>query len=98
MLKKFAALSLSLLICMSLLPGQAGAMDAPENEQPVQAEDAEDRNASNDADVGIMPCIYVPLEPPPSGYGGGIGAGDSNGAGGKWGSGTGGSFGSFLWP
>lgn len=41
MLKKLTALSLSLLICLSLLPGKAAAMDVPENETPVQAEDVD---------------------------------------------------------
>lgn len=56
MLKKLAALSLSLLICLSLLPGQAGAMDAPENEPPVQAEDVENPVSPEDADAGIALC------------------------------------------
>ena len=55
MLKKLTALSLSLLICLSLLPGQAGAMDAPENEPPVQAEDVENPVSPEDADAGIAP-------------------------------------------
>ena len=38
MLKKLATLSLSLLLCLSLLPGQASAMDAPENDSPAQAD------------------------------------------------------------
>lgn len=53
MLKKLTTLSLSLLICLSLLPGQASATDAPENEPPVQAEDVENQDPPNDADAGI---------------------------------------------
>lgn len=55
MLKKLTALSLSLslLLCLSLLPGQASAMDAPENEPPVQTEDVENQDSPNDADAGI---------------------------------------------
>lgn len=47
MLKKLASLLLS------LLPGQASAMDAPENEPPVQTEDVENQDSPNDADAGI---------------------------------------------
>ena len=35
-LKKFVSLLLSLLICLSLLPGQVSAVDAPEGAPPVQ--------------------------------------------------------------
>lgn len=37
-LKKLASLLLSLLICLSLSPGQADAVDAPEGAPPVQTE------------------------------------------------------------
>lgn len=74
MLKKLTALSLSLLICLSLIPGQAGAMDAPENEPPVQAEDVENPVSPEDADAGIAPCQavgYDILGPGENGSGGG---------------------------
>ena len=70
MLKKLATLSLSLLICLSLLPGQASAMDAPENEPPVQTEDVENQDSPNDADVGIAPYRLVMDERGLSGGGG----------------------------
>lgn len=86
MLKKLTALSLSLLICLSLLPGQASAMDAPENEPSVQAEDVENQDSPNDADAGIAP--YRVLQDDDRGFrgiGGGIGAGDQYGNGNPWG-------------
>ena len=81
MLKKLTALSLSLLICLSLLPGQAGAMDAPENEPPVQAEDVENPVSPEDADAGFAPCQAECQDPLDKRVGGGLGAWDSNGAG-----------------
>lgn len=79
MWKKLTALSLSLLICLSMLPTQAGAMDAAEDEVPVQIEDA---------DAGIALCTVVSnseggigsgSNPPPRPAG--PGANDQNGAG-----------------
>ena len=82
MLKKLIPLSLSLLICLSLLPGQAGAMEAMENGQPIQAENVGENDGS-----GIAPCralpqiIWGPGEgpgehpfPTPGGPGGGAGS------------------------
>lgn len=87
MLKKLTALSLSLLLCLSLLPGQASAMDVPDNELPVQAEDVENQVSPEDADAGIAPCITVVWGPgEDSGTPGGvIGAGDLTGSGSTWG-------------
>ena len=53
-LKKLASLLLSLLICLSLLPAQAGAADAPENDPPVQIEAAEP-DRPGDPDELVMP-------------------------------------------
>lgn len=55
MLKKLIPLSLSLLICLSLLPGRAGAMEVMENGQPIQAENVGENNGS-----GIAPCMAHP--------------------------------------
>lgn len=41
MLKNLASLLLSLLICLSLLPGQAGAADTTEGAPPVRTEASE---------------------------------------------------------
>ncbi len=95
MLKKLTALSLSLLICLSLLPGQAGAMDAPENEPPVQAEDVENPVSPEDADAGIAPCRMECQDPLDKNAGGGIW--ESNGAGGPVGADPG-HLGSMLQP
>lgn len=92
MLQKLTALSLSLLICLSLLPCQAGAMDASEDETPVQAADVEDQISPEDSDAGIAPCMYVPEKIPSVGASG-VGAGDFYGGGGAVGgpmTGTGG--------
>ena len=50
MLKKLTALSL--LICLSMLPSRAGAMDAAEDEPGVRAEE---QISPEDADAGIAP-------------------------------------------
>lgn len=86
MWKKLTALSLSLLICLSMLPAQAGAMDAAEDEQPLQAED---QVSPENGDAGIAP--YAMVDYPHEGDGGGSyvppprpagpGAGDQNGPG-----------------
>lgn len=88
MWKKLTALSLSLLICLSMLPAQAGAMDAAEDEQPVQAED---QISPEDADAGIAPCREYFFDPAEGtgGLGAGLGAGDTYGGGGAWGPGGG---------
>ena len=84
MLKKLIPLSLSLLICLSPLPGRAGAMEAMENGQPIQAE-----NVGENTGSGVAPCmahgpdIWAPGEGPgnggtvstPGGPGGGAGGG-----------------------
>lgn len=85
MLKKLTALSLSLLICLSLLPGKAAAMDVPENETPVQAEDV-DQISPEDAGAGIAPCMFVVPDIPPVGASG-VGAGDYYGNGNEYGGG-----------
>lgn len=82
MLKKLTALSLSLLICLSLLPGKAAAMDVPENETPVQAEDV-DQISPEDAGAGIAPCKAVANTVLDDKTGGGLPLGESNGAGGN---------------
>ena len=86
MLKKLTALSLSLLICVSLLPSQAGAMDVSENEPSIQAEEMEIQGFSNDADAGIAPCHVVnAVTPEPNpGIGGIIGGWDGRGDGGSF--------------
>ena len=78
MLKKLTALSLSLLICLSMLPSQAGAMDAAEDEPGVRAEE---QISPEDADAGIAPCQAECQDPLDKRVGGGLGAWDSNGAG-----------------
>lgn len=54
MLKKLASLLLSLLICLSLLPGQAGAADAPEDIPPDRIEAPEGKRP-DDPDALVMP-------------------------------------------
>ena len=97
MLKKLTALSLSLLICLSLLPCQAGAMDAPEDEQPIQAEDMENLGSSENGGADAAPDRVTA---PSYNDGGGdplphpgniIGGGDQNGTGASHGVKTGGS-------
>lgn len=89
MLKKLTALSLSLLICLSLLPSQAGAMDVPKNEEPLQAEDMENLGSFNGGDTGIAPCFVVstPIGNDPGGTGGAP-LGDYYGGGGSYGGGS----------
>ncbi len=86
MWKKLTALSLSLLICLSMLPTQAGAMDAAEDEQPVQVEE---QVSPEDADAGIAPCQEVPIPPPDRPGIDYIGPGDLYGGGGNYGPGAG---------
>lgn len=52
MLKKLASLLLSLLLCLSLLPGQALAADDPAPVDPSVIEEPEE--------PGIMPLAEVP--------------------------------------
>ena len=90
MLKKLTILSLSLLLCLSLLPSQAGAMDISEDEPFIQAGDVASQVSPGDADAGIAPCYAVPFHPGDEGgggFGGGIGAGDYYGSGATWGGG-----------
>ena len=87
MLKKLATLSLSLLLCLSLLPGQASAMDAPENDSPAQAEDVGNQVSPENADAGIAPCRADGFDFGAGGLGDGIGANDTDGSGRPWGSG-----------
>lgn len=53
MLKKLVSLLLSLLLCLSLLPGQAGAAGIPEDVPTVQAETSE--APPDDPDELVMP-------------------------------------------
>lgn len=57
MLKKLASLLLSLLLCLSLLPGQARAADVPEDLPPIQTESLEAARPDDpdDPDGQIMP-------------------------------------------
>lgn len=52
--KKLASLLLSLLICLSLLPGQADAADVPGNEPLVQIEAPEAERPDNPDEL-VMP-------------------------------------------
>lgn len=89
MLKKLTALSLSLLLCMALLPGQASATDVPENELPVQAEDVENQISPEGTVAGLARGPVPPIGPSEGGTPGGvIGAGDLYGNGIPWGGGT----------
>jgi hypothetical protein len=54
-LKKLASLLLSLLLCLSLLPGQAIAADTMEDVPPVQTE-APETGHPNDPDELITPA------------------------------------------
>lgn len=54
MQKRLASLLLSLLLCLSLLPGQAIAADTMEDVPPVQTE-APETDHPNDPDELIMP-------------------------------------------
>lgn len=85
MLKKLTAMSLSLMICLSLLPGKAAAMEDPENGTPVQVEDAENQTSPEDANAGIAPCKAVANTVLDDKAGGGVSLGESNGAGGNFG-------------
>ena len=51
MLKKLTALFLSLLLCLSLLPSQAGAMDDSKDKSPIQAEDMENAGSPENGDA-----------------------------------------------
>lgn len=54
MLKKLASLLLSLLLCLSLLPGQAHASGLPEDTPPVRTEASEPKQP-DDPDGLVMP-------------------------------------------
>lgn len=84
MLKKLATLSLALLLGLSLLPGQASAMDVPEERLPIQEISMEKVGTIGDAGAGNAPCIAIffrPRDVVGDGFGGGIGAGDNYGSG-----------------
>lgn len=59
-LKKLVSLLLSLLICLSLLPGQAGAVDALEGAPPVQTE-APEATQSGETENLVMPFFLGEL-------------------------------------
>ena len=60
MLKKFAALTLSLLLCLSLLPSQVLAASVPEPDDPVIQVDPLDPDEPDDPDPA-MPASAVEL-------------------------------------
>ena len=55
-LKKLVSLLLSLLICLPLLLGLAGAVDAPEGAPPVQTEASEAAQPNKTEDL-VMPVF-----------------------------------------
>lgn len=57
-MKKFTSLLLSLLLCLCLLPGQAGAAGAPESGPTVQTEASEEVRP-DDPDELVMPAAEV---------------------------------------
>ena len=70
MLKKLASLLLSLLICLSLLPGQVDAADTTESGPPVQME-ASETGQPDDPDEPVMSVAEEMPEEDNSKYGGG---------------------------
>ena len=62
MLKKLASLLLSLLLCLSLLPGQARASDepVPPADPPVIVEPVEPEEPNGPEDPPIMPMAEGP--------------------------------------
>lgn len=70
MLKKLASLLLSLLICLSLLPGQADAADTTESGLPLQMEASEVEHPDN-PDAPVMPVAEEIPEEDNLKYGGG---------------------------
>ena len=61
MLKKFAALTLSLLLCLSLLPSHVLAASVPEPDDPVTQVDPLDPDEPDDADpVMAASAVSVP--------------------------------------
>lgn len=66
MLKKLTSLLLSLLLCLSLLPGQARAADEPDPRQPPVIEELlepEDPSEAEPPEVPMMPMSEeVPRE------------------------------------
>ena len=56
MLKKLAALFMSLMICLSLLPGQARANELPENNDPPAQVEIQDSETSDEPEPPVMPA------------------------------------------
>lgn len=73
MLKKLASLLLSLLICLSLLPGQADAADTTESGLPLhmEASEVEQPDDPDNADAPVMPVAEEIPEEDNLKYGGG---------------------------
>lgn len=55
MLKKLAALLLSLLLCLSLLPGQAHAENLPDPVDPPPVEEPLDPETPEDPEAPLLP-------------------------------------------
>ena len=63
MLKKLAALLLSLLLCLSLLPGQAHAENLPDPPDPPAAEEPLDPETPEDPEEPLLPLSdEIPVE------------------------------------
>ena len=61
-LKKLASLLLSLLLCLSLLPGQARAADIAEKAPPIQTEASETVQPDEPDAAGILAVAGLPEE------------------------------------
>ena len=61
-LKKLASLLLSLLLCLSLLPGQAGAADTTEGVPPVPTESSEAEHPDDPHELLILTAVEFPEE------------------------------------
>lgn len=59
-MKKLASLLLSLLLCLSLLPGQAAAANAPEGGLPVQMEASEMGQPDDPDEAAILSAAEFP--------------------------------------
>ena len=70
MLKKLASLLLSLLICLSLLPGQADAANTKGSGLPLQTE-ASETGQPDDPNAPVMPVAEEMPEEDNLKYGGG---------------------------
>lgn len=55
MLKKLASLLLSLLLCLSLLPGQANAADAPDPDTPPAQTEPAEQETPEEPGEPVMP-------------------------------------------